>query len=169
MFKITRAGWVINNRNFYLPVLKPGNPRSGCRHGWVKALLHIADFLCLHTVEEARELRGVSLSFFFLFLYIYRERERGKEREREGEKHQCVVSSCMPPTGDSAFNPGTCPDWESNWQPFVSQACAQSTELHYPRSMFLFLIDFRERKGERNIDFVVPLIYAFLGCFFCVP
>ena len=57
-------------------------------------------------------------------------RERGREGEREGEKHQCVVVSHMPPTGDPACNPGMCPDWEWNWQPFGSQACAQSTELH---------------------------------------
>ena len=26
--------------------------------------------------------------------------ERGEEREKEGEKHQCVVASRVPPTGD---------------------------------------------------------------------
>ena len=43
------------------------------------------------------------------------------EGEREGEKHQCVVASRAPPTGDMACNPGMCPDWESNHQPFGSQ------------------------------------------------
>ena len=38
----------------------------------------------------------------------------------------------MPPTGDLAGNPGMCPDWESNQQPFGSQASTQSTELHQP-------------------------------------
>ena len=33
-------------------------------------------------------------------------RERGKEGERVGEKHQCVVASLVPPTGDLARNPG---------------------------------------------------------------
>ena len=47
---------------------------------------------------------------FYLFIF----RERGREGEREGEKHQCVVASCAPPTGDLVFNPGMCPDWESN-------------------------------------------------------
>ena len=28
----------------------------------------------------------------------------------------------MPLIGDLAGNPGTCPDWESNWRPFGSQA-----------------------------------------------
>ena len=33
----------------------------------------------------------------------------GREGEREGEKHQCVVASRMPPTGDLACNPGMSP------------------------------------------------------------
>ena len=61
---------------------------------------------------------------FYLFL------ERGEGREKEGEKHQCVVSSHVPSTGDPARNPGLCPDWESNWQPFGSQAGTQFTESH---------------------------------------
>ena len=56
----------------------------------------------------------------------------GREREREGEKHQCVVASRAPTTGDPACNPGICPDWESNLEPFGSQADAQSTEPHQP-------------------------------------
>ena len=45
------------------------------------------------------------LSFCFLkILFIY-FLERGREGEREGEKHQCVVASCLPPTGDLARNP----------------------------------------------------------------
>ena len=60
---------------------------------------------------------NVSLSVFNFkgFIYLFLERREGKEREREREKHQCVVASHMPPTRDLAHNPGTCPDWESNW------------------------------------------------------
>ena len=65
---------------------------------------------------------------FYLFIF----KERGREEEREGEKHQCVVASQAPPTGDLAHNPGMCPDWESNQQPFDSQASTQSTEPHQP-------------------------------------
>ena len=46
--------------------------------------------------------------FYFYFLkrfYLFNFRERGKEGER-GEKHQCVVASHAPPTGDLACNPG---------------------------------------------------------------
>ena len=54
-------------------------------------------------------------SFIHLFIYLFIE--SGEEGEREGEKHQCVVASRVPPTGDLAHNPGMCPDWESNRRP----------------------------------------------------
>ena len=53
-------------------------------------------------------------------------------RERKGEKHQCVAASHVPPTGDLACNPVMCPDWESNLQPFGSQAGTQSIEPYQP-------------------------------------
>ena len=58
---------------------------------------------------------------------FFRERE-GKEEER----HQCVVASHTPLTGDLARNPGMCPDWEWSRQPSGSQASTQSTEPHQP-------------------------------------
>ena len=61
----------------------------------------------------------------------------GKEG-REGEKHQCVVASHAPPTGDMAHNPGMCPDWELNWRPSGSQASAQCTEPHQPGGISFF-------------------------------
>ena len=73
--------------------------------------------------------RYFCLSLFFFFM-------RGGERK--GEKHQCVVPCHMPRTGDLAHNPGMCPDWELNWQPFGSQTSAQSTELHQPGQCFVF-------------------------------
>ena len=68
--------------------------------------------------------------FLLKILFIFRE--RGREGEREGKKHQCVVASCAPSTGDQACNTGMCPDWESNWWPFGLQAGPQSTEPHQP-------------------------------------
>ena len=65
---------------------------------------------------------------YFLNLFL----ERGRQGEREGEKHKYVVACCTPPTGNLAHNPGMCPDWESNRQPFGSQAGTQSTEPHQP-------------------------------------
>ena len=50
-----------------------------------------------------------------------------------------MVASYVPPTGDLGHNPGMCPDWESNQQPFGSQASAQSTEPHQPGLIFNFI------------------------------
>ena len=49
----------------------------------------------------------------------------------------------MPPTGDLAWNPGMCPDWELIQQPFGSQAGTQSTETHQPGlNLFVFYKSF---------------------------
>ena len=54
-------------------------------------------------------------------MYIFKKilfvffRESEREGERKGEKHQCVVASLAPLTGDLARKPGICPDWELNW------------------------------------------------------
>ena len=73
-----------------------------------------------------------STIFFKKKDFIYLFLERGREGEGEREKHQCVVGSHAPPTGVLACNPGMYPDWESNQQPFGSQAGAQSAEPHQP-------------------------------------
>ena len=81
------------------------------------------------------------LLFLFLLkiLFIY-FKERGMEGEREGEKHQCVVASHVSPTGDLDRNPGMCPDWESNRQPFGLQASTQSTEPHQPGHYYVLKV-----------------------------
>ena len=50
----------------------------------------------------------------------------------EGKKHQCMVASHAPPSGDLAHNPGMCPDWESNQRLIDLQAGAESTEPQQP-------------------------------------
>ena len=50
-------------------------------------------------------------------------------RERELSN---VVASHASSTGELAHYPGMCPDWESDQQPFGSQAVTQSTEPHQP-------------------------------------
>ena len=72
----------------------------------------------LHCFQNSAE-SVIYREIFFKSLFIYSEKEEGMEKE--GEKHQCVVASHMAPTGDLADNPGMCPDWESNWQPFSLQ------------------------------------------------
>ena len=77
--------------------------------------------------RTGRNKRLLFLKIFYLFIF----RERGREGER-GEKHQCVVTSRVPPTGDLAHNPGMCPDWELNRRSFGSQVSTQSTEPYQP-------------------------------------
>ena len=101
-------------------------------------------FLCfdsrlLYPLSYAIEFRVSSLNILFFktflvldYLFIYLFLERWKEGKREGEKHQCVLASHMPPSGDLAHNTGMCPDWELNQRPFGPHAHAQSTELHQP-------------------------------------
>ena len=72
--------------------------------------------------------------FFFKILFIYFQRKGGK---KEGEKYQCLVASRTPPAEDLVCNPGMCPDWESNRQPFLSQTGGQSIEPHQPGLLFL--------------------------------
>ena len=85
---------------------------------------------CANHPPSLREPLECFISFLNFLDFIHLFLERGEGREKEGEKHQGVVASCAPPTGDLARNPGMCPDWELNWQPFSSQASAQSTEPH---------------------------------------
>ena len=96
--------------------------------------------------EMSRDLKNLtfvlkrSSSFFkrvFKDFFIFRERRR--EGERDGEKHQCMVASRVPPTGDLTGNPGMCPNWEWNRQPFGLQSGAQSIKPHHPGWFECFL------------------------------
>ena len=68
---------------------------------------------------KARSHRYWNILLFIFKEFIYLFLERREEREIEREKHQCVVASHAPSTGDLAHNPGICPDWESNRWPLV--------------------------------------------------
>ena len=48
----------------------------------------------------------------------------------------------MVPTGDLAHNPGMCPDWELNWQPFGSQP-ALSPPNYINQGPFKFFLKLR--------------------------
>ena len=84
--------------------------------------------------------RGEALPFlFFLRFYLFIFRERGREGERQGEKHQCEKETTICGLSyishvrlnlDRACNPGMCPDWELNWQPFALQDVIQPIEPH---------------------------------------
>lgn len=54
--KIPHTGWLINYKHLFFTVLVAGRPKSECQHGWVRALLWVADyqFLPVSSQEEAR-------------------------------------------------------------------------------------------------------------------
>ena len=91
--------------------------------------------------ELLRHVRNMYNQMLFFKDFIHLFLERGKGGRKRG-KHQCVVASHTPPTGDLACNPGMCPDWESNQQPFGSQASSQCTEPHQPRTNILLMSKF---------------------------
>ena len=103
------------------------------------------------SLPKARIFKGIykvsfvsKTSFFFFLDFIYSFTERWEEMEKEGDKHQSVVAPWVTPTGGQACNPGMCPDWESNQQPFgswVPQASTQSIEPHHPgQNIFIVYI-----------------------------
>ena len=83
------------------------------------------------TIRDKSTVRPFFKKRFYLFIF----RERGREGERE-RNINVWLPLVLPRTGDLARNPGMCPDWESNWWPFGSQAHTQSTELYQPGPIF---------------------------------
>ena len=69
-----------------------------------------------------------------------------KERERN---INVWLPLAPPPTGDLARNPGMCPDWDSNWSPFGSQAGVQSTEPQQPGQNPFFI--HRPMSGDKPL------------------
>ena len=109
-----------NQRNLTL------SPACHLFRSWVSGLLISGPSFALYVSKDNTYSIGLFFKLFFIF------RESGREGERVGEKHQCVVASHTPPTGDLACNPGMYPDRESNRKPFSSKAGAQSTEPRQP-------------------------------------
>ena len=62
------------------------------------------------------QVSATELFIFFKILFIY-FLERWEVKERG--KHQCVVASCTPPTGDPASNPGMCPTGNRTGDPLI--------------------------------------------------
>ena len=90
--------------------------------------------------------------FFKKNIYLFLG--RGREGEGEVEKHQCVVVSRAPPTGDLAHNPAMYPDRELNQRTFGLQAGTQSTEPHQPGLNRFFTLMWL----GRHQDFLLPLL-----------
>ena len=81
-----------------------------------------------------------SLNYLFfknILLILFLDRGEGREKEK---KHQCVVASPVPPTGELSHNSGMCPDWESNHSPLVHRL-ALNPLSHSSRGHFFNLKD----------------------------
>ena len=78
------------------------------------------------------------LKLYFLkdIIYLFSESWE-REGEREGEKHQCVVASRTPPTGDLACNPSMFPRLGIELATPGSQEGTQSTEPHQPGLIYV--------------------------------
>ena len=104
--------------------------------------------------------------FFKDFIYLFLERGEGRERE----KHQCVVASPVPPTGDLACNPGMCPDWESNGEPLVLRLVPNPLSQTSQDQVFFFFLRFylssflEIRKGKEK-----ERKTSMCGCFWRAP
>ena len=100
---------------------------------------------------------GVNLC---IYVFIF---ERGEEKEKERkrnvdvrEKYRSAASWHEPqPTIEPTCNPGTCPDWESDWWPFTLQEDAQRTEPYHSGQM---LSQFKPIKKKRISDAYPRLI-----------
>ena len=79
---------------------------------YIHTFITLYTFKCLIFLLMTKKRKFITTLIYILFflkiLFIL-FLERGREGEKEGEKHQCVVASCMLPTGDLACNPGMCP------------------------------------------------------------
>ena len=86
--------------------------------------------------------------------------------ERERDINVWLPLTC-PPTEDLAGNPGMCPDWELNRQPFGLQDGAQSIEPHQPGpavvvvvSAFLVCVTSKHRGEGAPLAMLSFAVYA---------
>ena len=86
-----------------------------------------------------------------MFIYLFLERGDGRKKEREWNIVVGNISwlslKCVPTRGDQTWNPGMCPVWELNPQPFGLQGDAPPPEPHRPGPEH-FLIDLPHTQQE---------------------
>ena len=75
--------------------------------------------------------------FFKDLIYLFLEKGEGREKEERNINQLPFIHT---PTRDQTCNPGMCPDWESNQQPFALQDNAQPTEPHRPGHISVFTL-----------------------------
>ena len=82
---------------------------------------------------------AVISSPFYPFIYLFLEKGEGRKKKRGRDTSMCGCL-CVLSARNLARNPGMCPDWEWNRQPFGSQAGTQSTELRQPGLGWVFSV-----------------------------
>ena len=98
-------------------------------------------------------------SFIHSFIHSFIFWEKRNEGEIPGEKHQYVVASCMPPTGDLAHNPGLCPECVPNWQSSVHWATPARAGFPY------FCVYFRnQKKAIQHFARYLMILITDWGC-----
>ena len=111
--------WLVQWRCMRIPVHSPWLPGYTNVTQTLFAILTMAglflDRPCTYPSPQTL-IRSLKKNIYIYIYIIYLFLERGREGEREGEKHQCVVASCVPPTGDLARNPACAltGDWTSD-------------------------------------------------------
>ena len=123
--------------SIYTPFLHDHTESNGVKKYYLHAV-NICMYICTYSAWTSSLNSGFAYPASYSILYFKKRfllifRERGREGERKGEKHQRVVASHMPSTGDQVCKSGMCPDWQLNLWPSGSQASAQSTDPHQPR------------------------------------
>ena len=72
-----------------------------------------------------------------------------------------------PISGNLARNPGMCPDWELNRQPFGLQVSGQSTESHQPGLEILVYGGADEDRGQTQVEQVVEGVFKGIAVLCC--
>ena len=72
-------------------------------------------------------------------IFVFLGRGGGRKRNVMCEGNVDRLPLAHPQLVTLSHHPGTCPDWESNWQPLGSQAGTQSTEPYQPALFNTFL------------------------------
>ena len=89
--------------------------------------------------EKPHSLAKTTFFFFLLRFYLFLEKEREREKHQCGRHTSIICPLSAPQPQIKPHNPGMCPAWELNQQPFALRSDAQPTEPHQSGQHCLFL------------------------------